>query len=207
MGTFHRRMEIGVTILLSVSALGTSWSGYQASLWSGNQTELAYDASAIRTRATRAGLKAGLERTVDVALFTSWLEAYARHDTVYVKFLQRRFRREFIPAFEAWIATKPAKTPNAPLTPFAMSEYHLAADDSAFQLDRLADRTGNLAIVASRNGDAFVLNAVLFATAMVFGSVAQQENNRKSMRLTLVGLSTLMCLVALVRILMSPSAL
>jgi hypothetical protein len=207
MGTFHRRMEIGATILLSVSALGTSWAGYQASLWSGNQIELSYDAAAIRTRATRATTKAGLQRTVDVALFTSWLEAYARHDTVYVTFLQQRFRPEFVPAFEAWIATKPAQTPNAPLTPFAMPEYHLVADDSALQLDRLADKTANLGVAANRHGDAYVLSAVLFATAMVFGSVAQQESNRKSMRVMLVGLSTLMCLVALVRIVMAPSAL
>ena len=207
MGTFHRRMEIGATILLSVSALGTSWAGYQASLWSGNQIELSYDASAIRTRATRATTKAGLERTVDVALFTSWLEAYARHDTVYAPFLRRRFRREFIPAFEAWIATKPAKTPNAPLTPFAMPQYHLLADDSALFLDRLADTTANLGVAANRRGDAYVLDAVLFATAMVFGGAAQQESNRKSVRLMLIGFSTLMCLVALVRIAMSPSAL
>ena len=207
MGTFDRRMEIGATILLSVSALGTSWAGYQASLWSGNQIELSYDASAIRTRATRATTTAGLERMVDVGLFTSWLEAYARHDTLYAKFLERRFRREFIPAFDAWIATKPAKTPNAPLTPFAMPEYHLAADDSALQLDRLADRTANLGVAANRHGDAYVLDAVLFATAMVFGSASQQDSNRKSMRLILIGLSTLMCLVALVRIAISPSAL
>ena len=207
MGTFHRRMEVGATILLSVSALGTSWAGYQASLWSGSQIELSYDASAIRTRATRAATKAGLERTVDVALFMSWLEAYARHDTVYAEFLEHRFRREFIPAFEAWMATKPAKTPNAPLTPFAMPQYRLVADDSALQLDRLADKAADLGVAANRNGDAYVLDAVLFATAMVFGGAAQQESNRKSMRLILIGLSTLMCLVALVRIALSPSAL
>lgn len=207
MGTFDRRMEIGATLLLSVSALGTSWAGYQASLWSGNQIELSYDASAIRTRATRANTKAGLERSVDVALFTSWLEAYARNDTLYATFLQRRFRREFIPAFEAWIATKPGKTPNAPLTPFAMPEYRLVADDSALQLDRLADRAANLGIEANRRGDAYVLDAVLFATAMVFGGAAQQESNRKSMRLILIGLSAFMCLVGLVRIAISPSAL
>jgi len=207
MGTFHRRMEIGATVLLSVSAIGTSWAGFQASLWSGNQIELSYDASAIRTRATRATTKAGLERTVDVALFTSWLEASARHDTVHAKFLERRFRREFIPAFDAWIATRPAKTPNAPLTPFAMPQYHLLADDSALFLDRLADTTANLGVAANRRGDAYVLDAVLFATAMVFGGAAQQESNRKSVRLMLIGFSTLMCLVALVRIAMSPSAL
>lgn len=207
MGTFHRRMEIGATLLLSVSALGTSWAGYQASLWSGNQIELSYDASAIRTRATRATTKAGLERSVDVALFTSWLEAYARNDTLYAAFLRRRFRREFIPAFEAWIATKPAKTPNAPLTPFAMPEYRLVADDSALQLDRLADTAANLGIQANRRSDAYVLDAVLFATAMVFGGAAQQESNRKSMRLILIGFSAFMCLLGLVRIALSPPAL
>jgi len=207
MGTFDRRMEIGATILLSVSALGTSWAGYQASLWNGSQIELSYDAQAIRTRATRATTKAGLQRTVDVALFTSWLEAYARHDTVYATFLERRFRREFIPAFDAWRATKPAHNPNAPLTPFVMPEYHLFADDSALELDRLADNSGTLGVAANRHSDAYVLDAVLFATAMVFGGVAQQESNRKTTRLTLIGLAGLMCVFGLVRLVMSPAAL
>jgi hypothetical protein len=207
MSTFDRRMEIGVTILLSVSALGTSWAGYQATLWSGDQIELSYDAQSIRSRATRATTKAGLQRTVDVALFTSWLESYARHDTIYAKFLERRFRPEFSVAFEAWLATKPAKNPHASLTPFALPQYHLLADDSALFLDRLADRTATLGVAANRHGDAYVLDAVLFATAMVFGGAAQQDSNRRTMRLILVGFATMMCLFGLVRIAISPSAL
>jgi hypothetical protein len=207
MGTFERRMEIGVTVLLSVSAIGTSWAGYQATLWSGNQIELSYDAQSIRTRATRATTKAGLQRTVDVSLFTSWLESYARRDTVYTQFIRHRFRPEFSRAFEAWLATKPAQNPSAPLTPFTMAEYHLLADDSALMLDRLADSTATLGVAANRHGDAYVLDAVLFATAMVFGGAAQAENNRRTMRLLLIGFATVMCVVGLVRIATAPSAL
>jgi hypothetical protein len=207
MGTFDRRMEIGVTLLLSVSAIGTSWAGYQATLWSGDQIEFSYDAQSIRSRATRATTKAGLQRTVDVSLFTSWLESYARGDTVYARFIERRFRPEFSRAFEAWLATKPARNPGAPLTPFTMAEYHLLADDSAQILDRLADSMATMGVAANHHGDAYVLDAVLFATAMVFGGAAQAESNRRSMRLILIGLATLMCLVALARIAMSPSAL
>jgi len=200
-------MEIGVTILLSVSAIGTSWAGYQATLWSGNQIQLSYDAQAMRTRATRAATKAGLQRTVDVSLFTSWLESYARHDTVYTRFIRQRFRPEFSRAFEAWIATRPAHNPSAPLTPFTMLEYHLLADDSAHMLDHLADSTATLGVAANGHGDAYVFAAVLFATSMVFGSVARGENNTRTMRLVLIALATVMCLMGLARLAITPAAL
>ncbi|HEY7396648.1 MAG TPA: hypothetical protein VH559_17455 [Gemmatimonadaceae bacterium] len=207
MGTFERRMEIGVTVLLSVSAIGTSWAGYQATLWSGNQIEFASDAQSIRARATRATTKAGLQRTVDVSLFTSWLESYARHDTVYTQFIRHRFRPEFSLAFEAWLATKPAQNPNAPLTPFAMQQYHLLADDSALLLDRLADSTATLGVAANQNSDAYVLGAVLFATAMVFGGAARAESTSGRMQLILIALSTMMCVMGLVRLATSPTTL
>ena len=50
-----------------------------------------------------------------------------------------RFRQEFKPAFNAWIATKPLKTKGAPLTPFAMPQYRLAARAEAERLDQTAE--------------------------------------------------------------------
>jgi hypothetical protein len=201
---FDRRLEIAATILLALSAIGTSWAGYQASLWNGNETEYTNAAMTLRTRATRATTHGALMRIVDVSLFTSWLEAYARRDTLMTLALRDRFRREFRPAFEAWIQTNPGRSANAPRTPFAMSEYHIAAFDSAAAFDRSADSLLAGALAANRESDHFVLYAVLFATAMVFGGIAQQQQSGRSVRLVLLGIAILMCGIGIVRLATTP---
>ena len=64
---------------------------------------------------------------IDVALFTQWVDAYVREETELADFYRGRFRDEFKPAFQAWVATEPRTNPDAPLSPFAMPEYKLAA--------------------------------------------------------------------------------
>ena len=79
---------------------------------------------------------ANAQQQVDVATFMQWVDAYARGETELVTFYRERFRPEFKPAFDAWIATKPLKTKGAPLTPFAMPQYRLAAKAEADRLDQ-----------------------------------------------------------------------
>jgi hypothetical protein len=201
---FDRRLEIAATILLALSAIGTSWAGYQASLWNGNETEYTNAAMTMRTRATRATTGGSLMRIVDVSLFTSWLEAYARRDTLLAIALRERFRREFKPAFEAWLETNPGKSTNAPRTPFGMPEYHIAAFDSAAHFDRAADSLLSAALRANRQGDRLVLYAVLFATAMVFGGIAQQQQSTRSIRLILFGIAILMCCIGMAQLVTTP---
>jgi hypothetical protein len=49
-----------------------------------------------------------------VATFTQWVDAYARNETQLADFYRQRFRPEFKPAVEAWIATRPLQNPQAP---------------------------------------------------------------------------------------------
>ena len=202
---WDRRLDILATVLLSISALATSWAGYQASLWNGDQMTFVTESANSRTQATRAATRAGLTRTVDVDLFLTWLEAHARHDTALANVLQRRFRKEFVPAFDRWWASDPLRTPGVALTPFTLPEYQLAFDDTIHHFDRVADSLMVLSLDANRRSDAFVLDAVLFATAMVFGGVAQQQQQRRSMRLILLGLAGAMCAFGLVRLMTSQS--
>ena len=74
-----------------------------------------------------------------MATFTQWVDAYAQRDMALAAFYRRRFRAEFAPAVTAWIATRPLQNAAAPLTPFAMPQYHLAARDEAAQLEARAD--------------------------------------------------------------------
>src|SRR5258705_124468 len=75
------------------------------------------------------------------------------------------------PAVDAWVATKPLKNPAAPLTPFAMTQYHLAAQDRAQALTRTAEAATAEAKVDNQRSDNYVLAVVLFASALFFAGI------------------------------------
>jgi hypothetical protein len=110
------RVELGATILLAAAAVATAWSSYQATRWNGEQTKASSRTNAIRIDAARAQGLAEAQTQVDVMTFTQWVDAYARGEDELADFYFRRFRPEFEPAVDAWIATRPLQNPEAPLT-------------------------------------------------------------------------------------------
>ena len=114
-----------------MAAVATAWSGYQGARWHGEQARAQSASIAARVESTRAANVANRQGQIDVALFTQWVDAYARDEIELAAFYRKRFRPEFQPAFNAWVATKPRKNPDAPLSPFALPEYKLAANATA----------------------------------------------------------------------------
>ncbi|WP_279741091.1 hypothetical protein, partial [Staphylococcus aureus] len=74
-------------------------------------------ANAARIESKRASSLANTQAEIDVATFTQWVDAYAAEQTELADFYLKRFRPEFKPAVDAWIATRPLRNPDAPLTP------------------------------------------------------------------------------------------
>jgi hypothetical protein len=173
------RVEIVATVLLAVAAVATAWSSYQATRWNGEQTKAASRTNAIRIDAARAQGLAEAQTQVDVATFTSWVDAYARDETELADFYFDRFRAEFKPAVEAWIAERPLRNPNAPLTPFAMPQYRLAATAEA---DRLDDEAAVSSAIVQRNiqrASNYVLAVVLFAVSLFFAGLSTKLTDRR----------------------------
>src|SRR4029077_15212495 len=131
----RNRLELVATVLLSVATVATAWSGYQSTRWNGEQAKAGARANALRIESAKAAGLANTETEIDVATFTQWVNAYAQKQTALTDFYFKRFREEFRPALEAWVATRPLKNPNAPLTPFAMPQYKLAARADAARLE------------------------------------------------------------------------
>lgn len=202
---FSERLNVLVAILLSVSALATSWAGYQASVWNGDQSSHGSRATALRTTSTRASTRAGQLRIVDVQLFTSWLAAYVQGETRLARFYEQRFRPEFAPAFRVWMASHPLRSPDAASTPFALAEYQLADDAEAQRLARAADEESAASQRANAVSDAYVFDAVILASVMFFASAAQRGAVTR-MRLFLVGIALTMCAVGIYRLATSPVA-
>jgi hypothetical protein len=184
---FGHRIELAATLLLALAAVGTAWSTYQSARWHGKQAKAQSASIAARVESTRQASVANRRIQVDVALFTQWVDAYARKETSLAAFYRRRFRPEFVPAFNAWVATKPLKNPNAPLSPFALPQYKLASSAMA---DRLEARAGAFSTVVARNiqrADNYSLAVVLFALSLFFAAITTRLHGYRP-RLAILGL-------------------
>jgi hypothetical protein len=165
-------IELAATVLLAFAAVSTAWCGYQATRWNGEQAKAAAAASATRFQAARASDLANAQTQVDVATFVAWADAYAHDDQQLVDFYQARFRAEFKPAVEAWLATRPLQNPSAPLTPFAMPEYKLASAAAADRLDTQAEVLAATVRQDLQRASNYILGVVLCSVALFFGGVS-----------------------------------
>jgi hypothetical protein len=186
-GRSDRRFELVATVLLAMAAVATAWAGYQSARWHGEQA-LAQSASiAARVESARTANVANRQTQIDLALFTQWVDAYARDETELATFYRKRFRPEFSPAFEAWVATRPRTNPRAPLSPFAMPQYKLAATATA---DRLEVRAAAFSRQVGRfigRADDYALAVVLFAASLFFAGISTRLHTSAA-RMVVLGL-------------------
>ena len=171
-GPGRDRVELVATVLLAIATVATAWSGYQSTRWNGEQSKAAARANALRIESSKAAGLANSQTEVDVATFTQWVDAYAQDQKRLADFYFKRFRKEFRPAIDAWIATRPLVNANAPLTPFAMPEYKLAARARSERLDAQADAQSAIARRDIQRATDYVLGVVLFASALFFAGIS-----------------------------------
>ena len=168
----ERVLELLAILLLSLTTLATAWSGYQAARWSGEQSQSFARASTMRIKAQAQSTLAGQLRIDDLVLFNSWLDAREAGDRKLAAIYRRRFRPDFVPAFDAWIAAKPFTNPDAPLTPFTMPEYRVSQSTLSSELNAQAGEHSNDAEAANQRADDYVLAVVLLASALFFAGIS-----------------------------------
>jgi hypothetical protein len=178
-------VDVLATVLLALAAVATAWSSYQASRWNGEQAKAFTRGTASRIESSRAAALATAQTQIDVATFTQWVNAYAGGQTKLAGFYFRRFRAEFKPAVNAWIATRPLRNASAPLTPFAMPQYRLAARREAEELEARAELLAGKARTDVQRATNYVLCVVLFAAALFFAGMSAKLPSRR-LRLTLL---------------------
>jgi hypothetical protein len=203
------RIELIATIVLAIATILTAWSAFQSGKWGGTQAINFSEAGAARTESTRFDTRAGQLTQIDVAMYIDWVTAlvediesgsipalapgaYEPTQGTISGFLYLRFREEFRPAIDAWIATDPTNDANAPPTPFAMAEYTVADAIEADRLSVLADEKAAAGREANQTGDNYVLTMVLFASVLFFAGVSSKMNRPRNRMLVLgFGLLTL----------------
>ena len=169
-----RRLEIVAALILGFTALATAWSGYQASLWGGIQSSNYTQASGSRTNAAQARNDANQYRLADLSVFESYVDAAIDGDEELADFYRVRFRDDFVPAFEAWIALDPLNIAAAPSSPLGMEEYELPQDQEAAALEARADALFEEGEEANAHSDTYTLTTVLFAATLFFAAISER---------------------------------
>ncbi len=168
----ERWLEIAAALMLSLATLGIAWSGYQAAKWSGLQARRYTQASAARSLANRAATLADQYRTQDLLNFNRWLEAHEVGDTKVADLYERRFRDEFRPAFESWLASDPLDDQHAIASPLTEKTYVLADADKAARLERVGSVRFEQGKAATENADDYVFVTVFFAIVLFFAGIS-----------------------------------
>jgi hypothetical protein len=185
----ERVMELVATLLLALATVGIAWSGYQGARWNGRQAREYAQANTARNLANRSATTGAQNRTQDLLNFNRWLEVTTEGDQQLADLYQRRFRPEFLPAFQAWLAEDPLNNPAAEASPLRVPQYHVAELEKADRLETEGTEHFEHGKEATENTDSYVLTTVFFATVLFFAGISMRFVWQR-MRITVLVLAT-----------------
>jgi len=195
-------IELLSALLLALATVSAAWCAYQSTRWSGVQANAYASAGAARQESVRASNRANAQIVIDVQVFQSWIVARRDGDTELADFWRERFRTEFLPAFEAWVASVPAgEIP--PESPFSRPEYQPAEQIRAAELEAAAEAASAEARDANQTGDNFVLLAVIFASVLFFAGVGTKFKGYR-VRVAMVSFAFVMFVVGIASVFILP---
>jgi hypothetical protein len=201
----HAILEIIEALVLAIVAITTAWSGYQAALWTGHQSELYGQASRLRVQAEGTAAFANQERMYNASTVVEWLEAEAHNDKKLSALFERRFLPEFRPAFEAWKKTDPLNNLNAPAGPQMMAEFRSAKTQEAAKLNDRATEAFEQGTQGRQFADQYVRATVTLATVLLLVAVSQRFKTR-NVRVSLIAIAMILLCFPLYHILTLPRA-
>lgn len=203
--TAHEVLEILEATVLAIVAIATAWSGYQAALWTGHQSELYGVASKLRVEAEGAMTAANQQRLYNAGNVVEWLKAENQGQKKLADLFERRFLPEFLPAFQAWKRTDPLNNPNAPAGPQLMAEYHNSKAEEAARMNQQASDIFEEGNHARTHSDEYVRSTVTLATVLLLMSISQRFKIHK-VRIGLIVVAVLLLCSPIYRILVLPRA-
>jgi hypothetical protein len=201
----HEILEIVEALILAIVAITTAWSGYQAALWTGHQSELYGQASKLRVQAEGAATFANQERLYNASTVVEWLTAEAHGDKKLADLFERRLLPEFRPSFEAWKNTDPVNNPNAPPGPQSMTAYRSSKTEEAAKWNDQATEVFEQGTRDRQLSDQYVRVTVTLATVLLLMAISQRFKTR-GVRLALLVVATLLLCIPVFHILTLPRA-
>jgi hypothetical protein len=168
----EHRLELVAVLLLAIATLATAWCGYQAARWSGDLSEQFAHQATARVKAAEAATRAGQHRIDDLLYFDGWLEARQSGNAELAAVYRRRFRAEFVPAFDAWVAQRPFTNPRAIAGPLYVPQYRSSDLERSAELDAVADEHHAKGTQAKLNADRYILATVFMAAVLFFAGIS-----------------------------------
>ncbi len=207
----QRILDSWTAIILALAAVAATWASFQASQWSGTESDAQSVSAIARSDAGRAGSDATSEQIVDSQMWLSWLNAYANGQQQRADFFSGRFSPALAAAQREWVSGavmgadgKPVTIP--PGTPMDLPSYVVPSAVAAQAYADKAEAALAEADVAASTSTRFVLLAVLFALVLFFASVATKFAAPK-VQAMLILLSIVLLLLTFGRLLLLPQLL
>jgi hypothetical protein len=172
----RRATWVGVAeaVVLSIVAVATAWSGYQAAKWDAlSAKQYALVAVATLMSQERATL-AGQDRLFDIVTFNGWIAARTAGNDKLARIYQRRFRPEYAGAFAAWLELNPFNNPSAPPGPIFMPEYTNANEGESARRSQEARDHFEKGVSTRETGDSYVKVMLFLGTVLLLTALSQR---------------------------------
>jgi hypothetical protein len=200
----RRGFEALAVVFLSLATVGTAWCSYQASVWSTQSSKLSIQSIARGRDASNFRIKANQMFTLDIFLFSQYLNAHNASNEPLADFYARQFSPELKQAYET--QSNSSKIPNAPTDPFVTNLYQSPLLARADALEPESERMWYDSLEAAKIGHQYTLISVLLATALFFSGTAPQfETPKKRCIVLTLGLAALLVSIAMFIALPRPS--
>ena len=111
----RRAVWVGIAeaVVLSIVAVATARSGYQAAKWDALSAKQYALVARTTVLSQEKETLAGQDRLYDITTFNSWIAAKTAGNEKLAMIYQRRFRPEYAAAFAAWQRLDPFTNPSA----------------------------------------------------------------------------------------------
>jgi hypothetical protein len=202
-GRHSRIVQICEAALLALVTITAAWAGYSASKWgTASRIDIAR-ASTLGNLATRDDLTANTLRNFDASTFNAWFIAFTLNSPQKEAIAVRRFRPQFLVAFNAWMATNPLHNPHAPPGPTYMPQYQQPEQAQANALDSESAakfQAGNEAALISDN----YVRITVFLAAVLFLVGIGSSFKLPGVRYALIAFGSVLLILSIVLILQQP---
>jgi hypothetical protein len=172
----RRAVWVGIAeaIVLSVVAVATAWSGYQAARWEAASAKEYALVSVITALSQQKATLAGQDRLYDIVTFNGWMAAKTMNNEKLTAIYQRRFRPEYAVAFAAWEKLDPFNNPSAPPGPVFMPQYTSSNAQESARLAEEANKHFEAGVSTRETGDSYVKVTVFLATVLLLTALSQR---------------------------------
>lgn len=187
------RFAFVLVVILSLTALGSTWCAYQSQLWNGVQLVRLADADLATQHANENHLAALQRKSIHGMALLHFIEARQRGDAAIADAMLRRMESPLRETLVAWLALDPLKNPDAP-PPQNMPQYVLVESQRARQAQDESRAARSAAAQAGQNGDTYVLLTLMFASVLFFGGITGTFQSRR-LRLGMGGITSVLFVI------------